>query len=216
MWLGSGKGSRHLRLDMNQNAGGYRRNIDYHRTANELQLGPELDLITPIRTGNSSYKKAHQNFCSTSRTTPAHYMIPRAELKQQSDINSFNQKISRMRIGGGTDMYQGLLAAPHQFYGAKNKNRFIFVLSDGKENNDSFKQLVNNGLCKTLRKELSTNDQGEHVKFEMFVIGLKFKNDAQAYKDCFGKHIYEVQDLKKLREVILELLSSTTSYNYNR
>ena len=121
-----------------------------------------------------------------------------------------------MRVGGGTDMYQGLLAAPHQFHDAKNKNRFIFVLSDGDENNDSFKQLVNNGLCKTLRKELGKNSKGESVKFEMFVIGLKFRNNDKAYKDCFGKHIYEVKDLDKLKDVIMELLSTTTSYNVER
>jgi|GEM_PF-2640103 len=215
-WLRSGGWSEALKLDRNQWYSPYDNHIDYHRTANELQLGPDINLVTPIQMGSRWFDRANRRFCTTNSSRPAHYMIPRAELKQQKDINGFNGKINKMRVGGGTDMYQGLLAAPHQFHDAKNKNRFIFVLSDGEENNDSFKQLVNNGLCKTLRKDLGKNSQGEHVKFEMFVIGLKFKNNDQAYKDCFGKHIYEVRDLNKLKDVIMELLSTTTSYNVER
>ncbi|MDC5818718.1 pilus assembly protein [Vibrio europaeus] len=202
----------------------YGDHIDYHYTANNLQLSKNYELSTPIEMRKGS-RLRWSSYCSDLfNSKPRYHNIDRVELKQPSELHSFNRQVEAMARDsrgrenpkGGTDMYQGLLAAPGQFEGATNKNRFIFVLSDGAENNSSFKKLVDQGLCKTLRKELSTNEQGEHVKFEMFVIGLKFKNNDQAYKDCFGKHIYSVDDLKTLKDVIMELLSNTTSYNVER
>ncbi|SON51895.1 pilus assembly protein [Vibrio tapetis] len=222
-WARSRSYYRVLGLDCNHGSGcrsgwndEFRDHIDYRRTAKEIQLSDELKLMTPLKLGSSVTKTANESFCSTRSSTPAHYMLERVEMNSSTQLSKFNNDINKMRIGGGTDMYQGLLAAPQQLYRGKNKNRFIFVLSDGEENNNSFKKLVNNGLCENIRNELSTNEKGEAVKFEMFVIGLKFNNKAQAYKDCFGKHIYEVKDLSKLKDVIMELLSTTTSYNVER
>ncbi|MGF1691811.1 hypothetical protein [Photobacterium kagoshimensis] len=210
------QGSRHIDFNYSSNNGGFKsKHIDYYRTATELQLDKNnIKLMTPMKMGQRNIRT--DRYCSINSRTPAHHVIDRTVMSKESELKSFNDKIKPMRVGGGTDMYQALLAAPSQFYGATNKNRFIFVLSDGDENNDSFKYLVKNKLCNTIRQEMSTNANGESIRFEMFVIGLKFNNRAQAYKDCFGKHIYTVNDLKKLKDVILELLTNTTSYNVER
>ncbi|OAN13657.1 hypothetical protein A3K86_13865 [Photobacterium jeanii] len=209
-------GSRNIDYNYSSRQGGFNTNhIDYHRTATEIQLEPNnLMLMTPMKMGQRDMKT--ERYCTTSSSSPAHYVIDRVVMSKKEEMEAFNNKIKPMRVGGGTDMYQALLAAPSQFHDAINKNRFVFVLSDGDENNHSFEYLVNNGLCKTIRNKMSINANGEPIKFEMFVIGLKFNNNAQEYKDCFGKHIYTVNDLSKLKDVIMELLSSTTSYNVER
>ncbi|MDC5805648.1 hypothetical protein OPW36_16285 [Vibrio europaeus] len=217
-----GYGSFYKPLDCNRGSGSWRCNsaysdhISYRESATKLQLTTDYVLSTPMKIGNSSFRT--KGYCSTNYWgQPRYYNIDRVALANKQQLVDFNNQIKSMTADGGTDMYQGLLAAPGQFHGAKNKNRFIFVLSDGDENTDSFKKLVKNGLCKTMRNQLSVNDKGESVKFEMFVIGLQFSNKKDwAYRECFGKHIYEVQDLRNLKDVIMELLSSTTSYNVER
>lgn len=207
-------GSRRIDSNYSRN-NGFNSHISYYRTATELQLDPNnLKLMTPMKMGQRNMKT--ERYCTTDSSTPAHYVIDRVVMSKKEEMEAFNNKIKPMRVGGGTDMYQALLVAPSQFHGAINKNRFVFVLSDGNENNHSFEYLVNNGLCETIRDKMAVNANGEPIKFEMFVIGLKFNNDAQEYKDCFGKRIYTVNDLSRLKDVIMELLSSTTSYNVER
>ncbi|MEZ8096371.1 pilus assembly protein [Photobacterium swingsii] len=215
-WAKSGNYYRVTNLDYNTtNNGGYFNHIDYQRTASEIQLDSgNLKLMTPMKMGQNNLRTDW--LCSVKSRNPAHHVIERVTMSKQKDIDGFNDAIKPMRVGGGTDMYQALLAAPSQFYNAINKNRFIFVLSDGDENNDSFKKLVNKGLCTNIRNKMKINKNGESINFEMFVIGLKFTPHGNSYNTCFGKHIYTVNDLSKLKDVIMELLSSTTSYNIER
>ncbi|MDO6498440.1 pilus assembly protein [Photobacterium sanguinicancri] len=215
-WAKNSNYYRITNLDYNTtNYGGYFNHIDYQRTASEIQLdSSNLKLMTPMKMGQHNFRTDW--LCSVKSRNPAHHVIDRVTMSKQDDIDGFNNTIKPMRVGGGTDMYQALLAAPSQFYNAINKNRFIFVLSDGDENNDSFKKLVNEGLCTTIREKMKINKNGEAINFEMFVIGLKFTPHGNSYNTCFGKHIYTVNDLSKLKDVIMELLSSTTSYNIER
>ncbi|EOU2462851.1 pilus assembly protein [Vibrio navarrensis] len=211
-------------LDCNRGESGcgspYRDHINYSRTASDLQLSAQYQLSTPLEIGQSglltsSYCRIHKD--ERSNDKPNYYTINQQLLDSKKSVNEFNAVIDKMEVGGSTSMYQGLLAAPGQFEHATNRNRFVFVLSDGQESNDTFKKLVQNNLCSNIRKTMSVNAKGEPVKFEMFVIGLQFnnKNDG-AYRKCFGEHIYEVRDLNKLNDVIMELLSSTASYNVER
>lgn len=189
--------------------------ISYPHTASELQLLEQYQLSTPMEIGHDEFKT--YLYCGSSGNQPNFYTINRKPLDSKKSLNEFNQLIFPMKAAGGTHMYQGLLAAPGQFEHATNKNRFIFVLSDGEENTISFQRLVQNGLCDNIRREMAQNAKGEATKFEMFVIGLQFNNKNDwAYRQCFGKHIYEVRDLNKLNEIIMELLSSTASYNVER
>ncbi|MGF1834982.1 hypothetical protein [Photobacterium sanguinicancri] len=145
---------------------------------------------------------------------PSYYTLKRTNFLNESDLKAFNRKVKKMTAGGGTDMYQGLLAAPHEFYAAENKNRYIIVLSDGEENNNTFSQLVGKGLCKTINDKLKENGK---YSFKMFVVGIGFNPSGTAYNTCFGKeNIIPVYDMGMLTDKILGLITDDIGHNFDR
>ncbi len=187
------------------------------KTAENIQLTQNYVVSNP-----HSYSRGRSQYCPTvwgEPRKPLFHNIDRKDLDTAKKLEDFNNEISTMDVKGGTNMYHGLLAAPGQFEGAVNKNRFIIVLSDGleSETRGELFHLVDNGLCKNIRSSLAKNANGEATNFEMFVIGMQFNNQNDpAYRECFGEHIYQVQDMNKLKDVIMELLTHTTSYNIER
>ncbi len=146
--------------------------------------------------------------------TPRYYTLKRTKFPNKPALTAFNDKVKKMSAGGGTDMYQGLLAAPHEFYAAENKNRYIIVLSDGEENNDTFSRLVEKGLCNTINNKLK--DSGKY-NFKMFVVGIGFNPRGSAYNTCFGKeNIIPVYDMGSLTDKILGLITDDIGHNFDR
>ncbi|MDC5856842.1 Tad domain-containing protein [Vibrio europaeus] len=168
-----------------------------------------------------TYKEGAPNlrrYCTRSNNgVPNFYSIERKSMKSAEDVQSFNTAINRMKADGGTDMYQGLLAAPHQFYGATNPNRYIIVLSDGKENNNTFASLVKAGLCTNLKNELTKEQGVDKYNFKLFVVGIGLnQNKNKAYKACFGDNIITVWDPAELEKRILSIITDDIGHNFER
>ncbi|MDC5811944.1 VWA domain-containing protein [Vibrio europaeus] len=157
-------------------------------------------------------------YCTSSNNgVPNFYSIERKSMKGKKDVERFNKAVNKMKAGGGTDMYQGLLAAPHQFYGATNPNRYIIVLSDGKENNNTFASLVKAGLCTNLKKELKKENGVDKYNFKLFVVGIGLdQNNNDAYKTCFEDNIITVWDPAELEKRILSIITDDIGHNFER
>ncbi|OZS41349.1 hypothetical protein ASV53_24225, partial [Photobacterium sanguinicancri] len=141
--------------------------VDIERTAKEISL-KRKDMY-PFSIPYSTYHKPHdklqskwsshlRDVCTSADENgiPDFHNLERRAFNSDSDLKSnFSQEVRNMKANGGTDMYQGLLAAPNYFDGAVNKNRYIIVLSDGQENGYNFSRLVSNGLCENIKTTLS-------------------------------------------------------------
>lgn len=224
--------------------------IDVARTAREISIEKEPMFYAPMpydkkRNRFDLYDDdddeiAFERYCGDDDIE--FYNLERRGFKNKEELNRrFIKPIKDMDDeDGGTDMYQGLLAAPHQFYGSTAKNRYIIVLSDGGENNTMFSELVNHGMCDNIRKALQR--KSSHTAHEAKLIYVKFpasshdygtngKTEA-AYQQCFDHTIeftYERKshllkgdeiDSKAVDEVVKKLLdliarSSTHDHNYN-
>ncbi|WP_414932782.1 Tad domain-containing protein [Vibrio europaeus] len=195
--------------------------ISISRTATDITIKDKPLLFAPMEYGGTYYDYYKPNFgsyCGEDYYTgdPLFYSLERNDF---NDRDRFVSQVNGMRARGGTHMYQGLAASPHQFYGATNNNRYIIVLSDGVENSDMFSRLVNQGLCENMRNKLEEREGKYNVK--MFVVGIGFDpgrgSGAKAYNKCFGKdNIYPVHDLDKLKDVILGLFADDIGHNFER
>ncbi len=195
--------------------------IDLERTA---KRSFDVLMKEPIFSTAFKYGEKYQHdemplfgsYCTywDSDGTPRYYTLKRTKFANKPALTAFNDQVKKMSAGGGTDMYQGLLAAPHEFSAAENKNRYIIVLSDGEENNDTFSRLVEKGLCKTINNKLK--DSGKY-NFKMFVVGIGFNPKNPAYNSCFGKdNIIPVYDMGMLTDKILGLITDDIGHNFDR
>ncbi|NOH21837.1 Tad domain-containing protein [Vibrio europaeus] len=159
-----------------------------------------------------------RSYCTGSKNkVPYFYNIERESMRSVEEVQKFNKAVNGMKADGGTDMYQGLLAAPHQFYGATNPNRYIIVLSDGKENNNTFASLVKAGLCTNLKNELTKEQGVDKYNFKLFVVGIGLnQNKNKAYKACFGDNIITVWDPAELEKRILSIITDDIGHNFER
>ncbi|USD67752.1 pilus assembly protein TadG-related protein [Vibrio sp. SCSIO 43136] len=197
--------------------------VDIKRSAREITIKdkPMFGLPMPYGGKFSDGKPKFGTYCtgwSSKNKAPKFYNIERKTYSDKNDLeNSLLKPVDKMSAGGGTDMYQGLLAAPHQFYGAKQKNRYIIVLSDGAENVDTFQRLVNAGMCDEIRHKLTHPAYGADYNFKMFVVGIGFNPSNKAYNKCFGReNIHPVYDMDKLKDRILSLITDDIGHNFNR
>jgi len=204
------------------NSSATKEHVSITRSASEINVYSKPMFPLSVEYGANypqGSKPKISSYCTTSRKggVPNFYSIEREGFSGRIDVDAFNDKIRSMKAGGGTDMYQGLLAAPHQFYGAKNPNRYIIVLSDGKENNDTFKKLVKAGLCKNLKNTLKKENGRDKYNFKLFVVGIGLnQNNNWAYKDCFGDNIITVWDPKELEKRILGIITDDIGHNFER
>ncbi|MGF1787954.1 hypothetical protein L4D00_19350, partial [Photobacterium swingsii] len=195
--------------------------IDLERTAKK-----SFDVLMKEPTFSTAFKYGENyqhdemplfgSYCTywDSDGTPRYYTLKRTKFANKPALTAFNDQVKKMTAGGGTDMYQGLLAAPHEFYAAENKNRYIIVLSDGEENNDTFSRLVEKGLCNTINNKLK--DSGKY-NFKMFVVGIGFNPRGSAYNTCFGEeNIIPVYDMGSLTDKILGLITDDIGHNFDR
>ncbi|OAN12989.1 hypothetical protein A3K86_15065 [Photobacterium jeanii] len=238
-----------LRIDYNPtdmtNSPQWNNHIDIKRTAKEINLSklPLFSSIIPydhLQDGlfdddddDGIDFERHCAEWEDDDNVPEHYVLDRRKYYSTKDLNKhFLDKIEEMEEDGGTDMYQGLLAAPSQFYGATNKERVIVVLSDGLENNDMFDKLEKAGLCKNIKRALSHNSKGEshnvHLLFVKFSHREKAKGDDDddeeldhhnslpVYKRCFGENIIDANKHDKISDAILNHLTDETGHNFYR
>lgn len=197
--------------------------ISIARTAKEITIKDKPLLSAPMEYGGNYhdyYRPSFNSYCGSNYYTgePLFYALERSDFNKRE---FFVNQVKGMKADGGTHMYQGLAASPHQFYGATNNNRYIIVLSDGAENSDMFSRLVNQGLCENMRSKLEEREGGGKYNVKMFVVGIGFDpgsgNGAKAYNKCFGKdNIYPVHDLDKLKDVILGLFADDIGHNFER
>lgn len=195
--------------------------VDIHRSANEILIRdkPMYPLSIAYERNTKTYAPKLSSYCTSMAGSgmPNFYSIDRDEFNSETELAAFNTKVRNMRAGGGTDMYQGLLAAPDQFFGAKNPNRYIIVLSDGKENNHTFKGLVDANLCENLKSTLSKEGQDEKYNFKLFVVGIGLnQNNNYAYKKCFKDNIITVWDPAELEKRILGIITDDMGHNFER
>lgn len=202
----------------------YNNHIDINRTASEITIENQpifpasFEYFANYRGGEPKIGRYCTNWQWVNRKKiPYYYSLERRSFKTETELKAFNNSLSKMSPGGGTDMYQGLLAAPHQFYGAENKNRYIIVLSDGEENSNNFRDLVDADLCSNLNTKLSVPGDGKKYNFKMFVIGIGFNPRGSAYNTCFGEeNIIPVYDMGSLTDKILGLITDDIGHNFDR
>ncbi len=195
--------------------------VDLNYTATHIiyENNPSFNLPMVYQGRYQDSEPSFGRYCTTwNGSAPHYYNLERENYKNKNDLtNKFINSVKNMSAGGGTDMYQGLLAAPSQFYHAKNKNRYIIVLSDGAENSDTFDQLVDNGLCNNIREKLKHPYPGADYNLKMFVVGVGFNPKNYAYNKCFGEeNIIPVSDMDKLKETILSLIADDIGHNFDR
>lgn len=218
------------RIDINNKATegwtdlNYKNHISIARTASEITIEDQPIFPASIKYF-ADYKDGKPNtgsYCTTWHwvnriKTPNYYALERTGFSSDFELKAFNDSLSEMSPGGGTDMYQGLLAAPHQFYGASNKNRYIMVLSDGEENSKNFEHLVKAGLCPNINAKLTNPGDGNKYNFKMFVVGIGFDPSNEPYNDCFGKeNIIPVYNMDELKDKILGLITDDIGHNFDR
>ena len=149
-WKGAGKPP----LDSNKGTHApYKDHIDLNATARDIQTGPEYKFSTAMNMNANGTIHEVDSYCPRDYKTkePFFHTIAQKEYANKNALKEFNGAIAGMSANGGTHMYHGLLAAPAQFYNAKNKHRFIIVLSDGEESSWTFYNLAKKGMCKTLK-----------------------------------------------------------------
>lgn len=233
-----------LRIDYNPTDMGHQwaNHIDIRRTAEQINVSKlphfyskmPYDLIQNDKFDDDDDGIDFERHCAEwEDDAPEHYILDRRSFRDSKELNrEFHEKIKEMEEDGGTDVYQGLLAAPSQFYGATNKDRVIVVLSDGLENSDMFGKLVDAGMCKNIKKavEQSGSDApyNAHLLFVQFS-SKKFpdgKDDDDeeldhykslpVYKHCFGDNIIQANDHDKISEAILDYLTDEIGLNFYR
>lgn len=202
--------------DLNENGN---KHIDIKRSAKEISTKRRVFFPMSIQYGldyGGGDKPDISRLCTSTRRNgvPYFYMLERKNKMSEYDIKAFNQEVNAMQAGGGTDMYQGLLAAPNEFDGATNKNRYIIVLSDGEENGGNFKKLVENGLCKNIKTRLEENGK---YNSKLFVVGIGLnQNKNKAYRECFKENIITVLDPEELEKRIMGIITDDSGHNFER
>lgn len=236
-----------LRIDYNMTDKGqeWRHHIDVERTATEINVSnlphfyskiPYDHLQDGLFDDDDDDGIDFERHCAEwedDDNLPEHYVLDRRAFSSPEQLKKhFHNKIKEMEEDGGTDMYQGLLAAPSQFYGATNKERVIIVLSDGLENNDMFGQLEQKGLCKNIKKAVEQSGSGAPYNAHLLFVQFSSKahpdgNDDDdeeldhyhslpVYKRCFGDNIIQANDHDKISEAILDYLTDEIGHNFYR
>lgn len=230
-----------LRLDYNHptqhQAVNWERHIDIKRTAREINIThlPNFyspmpyDLVQEGKFGDEdgiAFERHCAEWDDDDDNVPDFYTIDRTTFKTQDQLDKgFHNLIDEMEEDSGTDVYQGLLAAPHQFAKATNKERVIVVLSDGIENNDMFKQLVDAGMCDTIRHQLKHH--GKSAPYHAHLLFIKFSHKGgdeetdfygslPAYKKCFKDNIIKANDHADISDAILNYLTDDKGHNFYR
>ncbi|NQZ51363.1 MAG: VWA domain-containing protein [Moritella sp.] len=130
------------------------------------------------------------------------------------NINELNA-IKKMKAFGGTSVYQGIIQGAQLLQQEKNKyvtqkekeaykNRIkmLLILSDGVESpyTETFKELVEKGLCQKIKNEFSDGD----VPLYMAVLGIKFDASKQrAFQRCVGTD--NIVDVKNVDDLIIKI-----------
>jgi|GEM_PF-3341139 len=199
--------------------------IDIRRTAHEITVenlpffySPmpyDIELKDSGLFDDDEDEIAFERYCAEEEDDlPEFYNIERRRFDSKADLDkNFTHLIEEMEADGGTDVYQGLLAAPHMFYGSKNTSRFIITLGDGGENNTMFSELVQHGMCDNIRAVLSKNGQSKH---NVKLINIKFPQPkhhygseaetAEAYRQCFD-HTINFTDIEQTTKALLDLVA---------
>ncbi|WP_318462610.1 pilus assembly protein TadG-related protein [Photobacterium leiognathi] len=133
------------------------------------------------------------------------------------------KKVNNMTPKGSTAAFNGIISGAkllEKGRGIKNymnRKKILILLSDGEESDPSIlKNLVNNKLCKNIRKNFSTDNN----KMFMGMIGIGYQaSDNDVFHKCFDENIYnsehqlisesniiDVDDLSTLTDKIKELI----------
>ena len=106
----------------------FNEHLDFKRTAENITVENKPIYPTSVEYDsdyyNTEYKDGKPKFsgyCTNwniQTKAPYYYSLSRKDNLSTAELEAFISKLKTMKAGGGTDMYQGLLAAPHQFYGA--------------------------------------------------------------------------------------------------
>ncbi|MBY3787054.1 hypothetical protein HPQ32_01140 [Photobacterium carnosum] len=139
------------------------------------------------------------------------------------------KKINHMHPNGSTSAYEGIMRGAQLLYKDKyrgkdltkiqsynNRKKILILLSDGEESDPSIlKNLVNNKLCKNIRKNFSTDNN----KMFMGMVGIGYRaSDNDVFHKCFDgiyeteyhlitdSNIIDVDDLSTLTDKIKELI----------
>ncbi|MDN3681422.1 pilus assembly protein [Vibrio tapetis subsp. quintayensis] len=136
------------------------------------------------------------------------------DLVPTTNFTSFNTAISSFYPGGWTASYQGIIRGAQLLDKGTNPRRLMIVLSDGQEystsNNTISNNLVNAGMCNTIRAHFDSQVIGEEpVSSKIAVIGFDYDLENNvALKNCAGSdNVYKAEDKNEILNRILELIS---------
>ena len=118
-------------------------------------------------------------------------------------------KLSRMKPGGGTASYQGIIRAAQMALTGKNARRLIIVLSDGEDNDlELHAKMVNKGYCDQIRQTIGAqiSADGHAVKAEIIVIGFSYRMDFKSGLCRCADQSYQASDVAELYRILRSVI----------
>ncbi|MGF1885412.1 pilus assembly protein [Photobacterium profundum] len=166
------------------------------------------------KANNLQFQSTNQKLYSGGMCSGNFWTIPLT-----SEKTALSPIQNNMSPDGGTSVYQGLIrgaqileqgrpTSPSTETSAAYNSRIkmILMLSDGQEMPyvSTFNQLVNQGLCNTIKAQFNDSDQPLY----MGVLGIEFDAQGQqGFKNCVGQNnITNVDDVDDLIKEILEMI----------